>query len=149
MSEFISRTRSYFGESLGRCATCMRQALIAALAACAMFAFAVWAALPAVFTALAGLAALGLGALWLAHVAAFTARAHMKENHAGRCEALGFALRAAAIGAAFSIPVAAWSSKAMAFCGQCTQNSDCGPCCKCINTAPVNSGKVCNECKPK
>jgi len=149
MTETLSTIRTYLDQKLGRCATCMRQALASTLIVGALFVAAALIGLPPFATALIGLAALGLGALWLTHVMAFTMRAKDQPDIAGRRAALGTMLRVASIGVAFSIPVATWSTKAMAFCGQCTNDEGCGPCCKCVNTAPVNSGKVCNECKPK
>jgi hypothetical protein len=149
MTELTGKTLAYLGGKIGRCSTCMRQSLTAALIAWGTLGLALLAGAGGLVAGVLGLAALGLSALWLAHIAAFATREQARADTQGRREALGFLARAAAIGAAVSIPVATWSSAALAFCGQCTQNSDCGPCCKCVNTAPVNSGKVCNECKPK
>ena len=100
---------------------------------------------------LIGLSALGLTALWMAHVAAYAARARDERQVelAGRRRALGFLARAASAGVAASVPVLLWPSEGFAFCGQCTKNSDCGSANSgwvCRNTAAVNSGKVCNEC---
>jgi hypothetical protein len=136
----------------------MRQSLMAALAAWAAFAVAWPLTGGGLAPALAGLAALALSALWLTHVGAFAARevsAARQDDAAvpaergeavGRRRALGLMLRAAGAGAVASIPVVLWSSESHAFCGQCTKNADCGVGYVCRNTAPVNSGKVCNEC---
>lgn len=61
--------------NLGRCAYCMGAALVAALAAWAVW-FGLWLAWPAVaLSAFAIILPAGLGLLWLAHLAAYTGRA--------------------------------------------------------------------------
>lgn len=148
MRDPISKSLAFLTANVGRCATCMRQSLTAALAAWALFGvcLAIW---PEAQT-LTGLAALGLSALWLAHIAVYAARARKRPVElAGRRHALGFLARAAGAGVAASVPVLLWPSQGFAFCGQCTKNSDCGSANSgwvCRNTAAVNSGKVCNEC---
>jgi hypothetical protein len=62
-----------------------------------------------------------------------------------RRQVLGTFVRAAGIGLLASIPVVSWSSAALAYCGQCTKNEDCGVGWSCKNTAAVNED-VCNEC---
>jgi hypothetical protein len=119
---------------------------------------------------LIGLAAVGLIALWVLHVVVYAARivaearsgdeqpqapamtsaalSRMERgiDHVGRRRALGALVRAAGAGVVVSVPVLLWPSDSSAFCGQCTRNRDCGVGWVCRNTAPVNSGKVCNEC---
>lgn len=157
MHDLVSQFQALFAAKIGRCAFCMRQSLAAALAAWGIFALA-WLSADGLAPALAGMAALALSALWLTHVGAFAARevrtaqqgsAAMPANRGeavGRRRAIGLMLRAAGAGAVASIPVVLWPSESHAFCGQCTKNADCGVGFVCRNTAPVNSGKVCNEC---
>lgn len=66
--------------------------------------------------------------------------------HADRRHALGVLRRAAGVGAAASVPLLLWPSDGFALCGQCKKNADGGVGFVCKNPAPVNSGKVCNEC---
>jgi hypothetical protein len=174
MRHFISKTQSIFISKVGRCATCMRQSLAAALAIWAVYGFGllVWPEWPA--QGLFGLLALGLTALWSLHVAVYAVRAVVKARsedtqmlHPRRAQttltraglgqiqierrrALGVLLKAVVVGVVASAPVMLLPSRALAFCGQCTVDNDCGGsvngwCCK--NTAPVNAGYVCNECK--
>lgn len=154
MTHVISVFRTYFDRKIGRCAHCMRQASVASLSAWALFGAAVlmWPGSSA--ASLAGIAALALTALWLAHIAAHASRATVKAGRrlqvktvdpAARRRVLGTFLRAAGIGLLASVPVISWSTAALAFCGQCTVNDDCGSGWSCKNTAAVNE-TVCNEC---
>lgn len=155
--QFVSR--------IGSCATCMRQSLEAAAIAWIVFALtATYSANVTLVTAAQALAA-ALTVLWLIHIATYALRALNKSHRAGsandatvdaddgstplgRRTAIGVVLRAAAVGAVVSLPAILRPDAALAFCGQCTRNSDCGVSpCRCVNTAPVNSGTVCNECK--
>lgn len=164
MRDLVSKFRASFAAKTGRCTTCMRQSLAAALGAWGVFAIA-WAAGPSnLAPALTGVAALALTGLWLTHVATYAARAVSGSRPGeaslpsasaptedagaliGRRGAIGTMLRAAGAGALASVPVALWPTESFAFCGQCTKNEDCGVGYVCRNTAPVNSGKVCNEC---
>lgn len=152
----VSKSRAFFATKVGRCATCMRQSLIAALAAWALFGVGLLMGPDALVQGLTGLAAFGLTALWLSHVAAYAARAvaetrrgsgkELTLDNISRRRAFGLIMRAAGAGVVVSAPVLLWPSDSFAFCGQCTQNRDCGTGFVCRNTAPVNSGKVCNEC---
>lgn len=154
MTNVISVFQTYFEKRIGRCARCMRQALTVSLAAWALFGAAVLTWPGSQLAGLTGIAALALTALWLAHVAAHAGRAAVNAgpkpslrtvDPAARRQALGIFVRAAGIGLLASIPVVSWSSAALAFCGQCTKNDDCGVGWSCKNTAAVNE-TVCNEC---
>ena len=175
MQDIVSEWTAALGSKLGRCAVCMRQSLALATASWVAVALCsvVWpgSLLPTVVSLLA----LGLTALWTLHITVYAARAVFRahadrpEPHlpgavaaaghpaatgqdarlTGRREALGVFARAVGIGLLASTPVILWSTRASAFCGQCTIDDDCGGsangwCCK--NTAPVNAGYVCNEC---
>ena len=171
MRDLISRF--LFTVEVGRCATCMRRSLAAALAVWGVFGIGLLMWPDGLVQDLIGLSAFGLTALWILHVATYAARAvaevrsrdepppgrgmtstallrtKLSLDHVGRRHALGVLLRAAGVGAVVSVPVLLWPSVGFAFCGQCTKNSDCGSSGSgwvCRNTAPVNSGKVCNEC---
>ena len=161
MHDLISKIRTFYNKNIGTCTTCMRQSLAAALAMWGVFgaAAAIWPQQPA--SGLAGLLAAGLTTLWMLHVTAYAARTMARERNRhrqaptgpdmlGRRHALKAMLRATAVGVSASVPVLLWSTNGFAFCGQCTFDRDCGSsgsnwCCK--NTAPVNAGYVCNECK--
>lgn len=164
MRDLASKFRAHFAAKIGRCATCMRQSLAAASGTWGVFAIS-WAMEPSgLAPALTGLAALALTGLWLAHVATYATRAVTETRRGdaplpaasprtesgvaqiGRRRAIGTLLRAAGAGAVASVPLMLWPSESFAFCGQCTKNADCGVGYVCRNTAPVNSGKVCNEC---
>jgi hypothetical protein len=164
MLALISKFRTVFAARIGRCATCMRQSLMAAVAAWAVFIIA-WLIGPnGLAQELIGLSALALTGLWLLHVATYAARAMTEARRGdaslpaastgteasgaqiGRRRAIGTLLRTAGAGALASVPLALWPTESFAFCGQCTKNADCGVGYVCRNTAPVNSGKVCNEC---
>lgn len=137
---------SFKSRNYGRCGACMRAACAAALAAITVAAGFAALGLPTPVQAVAAGLAVLLAGNWLAHVAAFTARTAPVAHDAGRRRVLASGMRLALIGLVISVPVAAWSSKALAFCGQCTKNEDCGDGFVCRNTAAVNSGEVCNEC---
>ena len=173
MRDLVSKSRALFTAKVGRCATCMRQSLTAALAAWGIFGIGLLMWPDGLVQTLTGLSAIGLTALWILHVATYAARAvaetpnrnelpagrgttstalvppKLSVDNVGRRQALGSLLRAAGVGVAVSVPAVMWPSASFAFCGQCTKNSDCGSSGSgwvCRNTAPVNSGKVCNEC---
>lgn len=154
MTNVISSIQTYFDQKIGRCAYCMRQAFIASLAGWALFGAAVLLLPGSPLVVFAGIAALAVSVLWLLHVAAHAGRATAKAGRmqkanavdpAGRRQVLGTFLRAAGIGLLASVPVVSWSSAALAFCGQCTKNDDCGVGWSCKNTAAYNED-VCNEC---
>lgn len=142
---------SFILRNLGHCDRCMKKALISALCAWGVFALASLAGGdPAISMTAASIAA-GLSFLWLAHLTgyAFRATRSLKAtsiDRSGRRRTLGLMAKAAGIGVLASVPVLLLPTAAAAFCGQCTKNADCGYGFKCKNTAPVNSGKVCNEC---
>jgi Cys-rich repeat protein len=148
MRDLISKSRAFFTTYFGHCGTCMRQSLVAALAAWAVFGvcLAVWPQTQ--MQSLTGLAALALSAWWMGHVAAFAARARIEPHVelAGRRSALRLLARTAGAGVAASVPVLLWPAESFAFCGQCTKNADCGSGFVCKNTAAIGSGKICNEC---
>lgn len=170
MRELVSKTQVHFTSKIGRCTTCMRQSLTVAVAAWVAFGIAslVWP--HGLVQTLTGVSAAGLTALWTLHVATYAARVMAETRNdrersnghpaaraalvrrepdvepIGRRRALGVMVRAAGIGVVASVPVMLWPSESYAFCGQCTKNADCGVGYVCRNTAPVNSGKVCNEC---
>lgn len=165
MHDQISKLHALFDSKIGRCATCMRQSLVAALAAWGIFALGLLMWWDHLVQDLIGLSALGLTALWLLHVATYALRATALStdegasnigavstqtkpgtDHISRRRAFGVLLRAARVGAAVSVPAVLWPSTSFAFCGQCTRNEQCGVGWVCRNTAPVNSGTVCNEC---
>ena len=169
MRQFMLRARDIFISKIGRCERCMRQSLAAALLAWGLFGIGqlVW---PASFIEdLISIAAACLTSLWLLHVATYAARAvkrlrpegTKRPNHSDlgavsasaaldeaidRRTAFATVARTAGFGVLASIPIALWPTASFAFCGQCTKNADCGVGWVCRNTAPVNSGKVCNEC---
>lgn len=148
---------------LGRCTKCMRQSLVVALTVWAFFAVAMMAWPGGLVGDAIGGAAVALTGLWALHIAAYAARAVAAARIGGRNfgaspriadsvdgaarrQALQTLFRAAGAGVAASVPVLLSPSVAFAFCGQCTKNADCGVGWVCRNTAPVNSGRVCNEC---
>lgn len=173
MRETIRATLGYLAANVGHCAVCMRKSLASAAAAWAVWAVA--AGLNADGSLLLGIGAVawGLSGLWVLHIAVYAGRSLVAVRSAGggrlasrdgqaeatsptadiadigRRGAVAIVLRSAGIGLAASLP-AFWAAPVYAFCGQCTRNADCGGsrngwCCK--NTAPVNAGYVCNECK--
>lgn len=165
MHDLILKSQALFDGKIGRCATCMRQSLMATLTAWGIFGIGLLTWRGHLVQDLIGLLALGLSALWLLHVAAYAIRTTARSSgeqasnigtalaqtelgidQISRRRAFGILLRAAGIGAAVSVPVVLWPSTSFAFCGQCTINAHCGSGWVCRNTAPVNSGKVCNEC---
>ena len=133
---------------IGKCADCMRTAAGITLAATALTVTATITHAPQFVTMVLAMLAVILAVNWLSHIAAFTYRNRQVPGdiEPSRRMALAWAVKAAAIGIAASIPVATLSTKALAFCGQCTKNDDCGTGWVCKNTAAVNEGKVCNEC---
>lgn len=165
MPNLVQKPLMYLAAKVGSCATCMRQSLEAALVAWILFALTVTYYPGATLLVAIEMAASALSVLWLVHVATYAARTlnrsrvtderaarrvgtNVPPNELGRRSAIGVLLRGAAIGAVSSLPVVLRPGAAFAFCGQCTNNSDCGVSpCRCVNTAPVNSGQVCNECK--
>lgn len=167
MYNLISRFRAFFSAKIGRCGTCMRQSLAAALAGWGFFGIALLIWPDGLARDLIGLSALALTILWIMHVAAYVARAlaqvwsederrDMRGTalartepsvvNVGRRGAFAVLLRAAGVGLAVSVPVLLWPFDSFAFCGQCTKDKDCGVGFKCKNTEAVNSGKICNEC---
>ncbi|MHA1164899.1 MAG: hypothetical protein ACTSP0_04865 [Alphaproteobacteria bacterium] len=148
MRNLISITRTFFAAKFGHCGTCMRQSMAAALAVWSVFGIGLLMWPNSLLQTLIGLSALGLTALWMLHVAAYATRAREERqvDLVERRRALGILLRAAGAGVAASVPVLLWPTEGFAFCGQCTKNADCGKGWTCKNTAPVNSGKICNEC---
>lgn len=165
MHELILKVQTFLDGKIGRCTTCMRRSLVASLAAWGIFGSGLLMWRGDLAQNLTGLLALGLTTLWLAHVVAYAIRTTYRSageqasntgtalaqtklgiDHINRRRAFGIMLRAAGIGAAVSIPTVLWPSTSFAFCGQCTRNEQCGVGWVCRNTAPVNSGKVCNEC---
>lgn len=152
MNSVISGFQTFFDARIGRCTRCMRQALAAAIAGWLIAGATVLALPGSVLAPAAAVAAAALTALWLLHVIAHAGRAMARAatadpvlQSAARRRALGSFARAAGIGLLASIPVVSWSSKALAFCGQCTKNDDCGVGWSCKNTAAYNED-VCNEC---
>lgn len=142
---------STISRKLGHCPRCIRKAFIASLAAWAVCALTASSALPQTAQILIALIASGLSALWLAHLTAFVLRSSWfsrdrQIDGAERRQALVLMTRAIGVGVLASVPAVLLPESAAAFCGQCTQNSDCGKGWSCKNTAPVNSGEVCNEC---
>jgi len=148
---------------IGSCSTCMRQSLEGAIASWTAFALAVICDPGAPLHSAILMVASALSALWLVHVATYAARSLNKSRvtakAAGRVaanaqpaaferrRAIGLLLRAAAVGAVSSLPVILRPGAAVAFCGQCSKNSDCGVSpCYCTNTAGPGL-PVCNECK--
>ena len=170
MRDLISRFRTFFTTKVGRCGTCMRQSLASAVTAWGVFGVGLlmWPSNP--LQHLIGFLALGLTALWMLHVAIYAIRGvteagsrnaqplgrglanaalvptRQAVDNVGRRHALRDLLRTAGVGVVVSVPALLWPSVGFAFCGQCTVNRDCGVGFVCKNTAPVNSGKVCNEC---
>lgn len=147
----------YLAAHVGHCAICMRRSLLSAVAAWVAFAAVLLVWPGGALRAFAGGVAVALTILWMLHVIVRAARVTARTSgeravvgvKPGRRRAIGAVLRAASIGVVASLPSLAWPSVALAFCGQCTRDADCGGrsngwCCK--NTAPVNSGRVCNEC---
>lgn len=169
MGDLRLRFRAFFTAGLGRCGTCMRQSLAAALAMWGLFGIGLLVLPASLARDLVGLLALALTALWMLHVVAYAVRTTAQWRSGGerrpspgisktapartqrsvdpidRRDALGVLLRAAGVGAVASVPVFLWPSDALAFCGQCTKDEDCGVGFVCKNTAPVNAD-VCNEC---
>lgn len=157
MNKF-SLTRESLGilVNIGRCGVCMRKSLGAAIIAWTFYFGVIWLQLNPLAEIVAGLFAAALTLLWLLHLAVYAARSFGRVfgasglNNAstklGRRNAVRVFARAISAAVLISTPVVLFSSRALAFCGQCTRNADCGTC-RCVNTAPVNSGKVCNECK--
>jgi len=170
MRDLISRSRTFFTAKVGRCGTCMRQSLAAALAVWGSLGIGLLMWPAGLVQDLIGLSAFGLTALWVLHVAVYAVRAGAEArgddeqrsgpsmtstalaqaevgvDHVGRRRVFGVLLRAAGVGVVVSVPVLIWPSASFAFCGQCTKDENCGVGFVCRNTAPVNSGKVCNEC---
>jgi hypothetical protein len=146
---------SKFLGKIGRCGTCMRQSFAAVTLAWAAFAAIQLLQLGEALNRAALILAISFSLLWLCHATIYVFRAlGMRANtdRGGviatsneRRDALAVLVRSAAAALIVSTPIVLWSSRASAFCGQCTKNADCGTC-RCVNTAPVNSGKVCNEC---
>ena len=169
MFSFIKNARTLFSDKFGHCVTCMRQSFGAAVAALVLYGIGLEMWPGAAVQSIVVLLALGLSALWGLHVVVYVGRtvanAHRENarllghgnprstltpDEIGRRRTLGVLLRAAGVGVVASVPAVLLPSQALAFCGQCTKDDDCGGrangwCCK--NTAPVNSGTVCNECK--
>lgn len=147
MHTLTTRLSRHLATGLGRCTRCMRLALAAALGAALVLALARSVAPGSLAAGIAALATAALFAVWLAHLTAYALRSERgaRPASAGRRQALAVVLRAAAIGALASIPLSLLSDKALAFCGQCAKDEDCGTW-KCKDTAPVGSGTTCWEC---
>jgi hypothetical protein len=142
---------SFILRKFGHCDRCMKKALISSLCAWGVFALTISADGYAALSLTAALIAAGLNLLWLAHVIGYVFRVTRPPKAtsidlSGRRRTLGLMAKAAGIGILASVPVALLPSAAAAFCGQCTKDADCGVGWSCKNTAPVNSGTVCNEC---
>lgn len=162
MDDLVQKSLTHFVRKIGRCATCMRQSLQAAIAAWILFALA-FTYSPGTSLAFAlQLVASALTVLWFVHVATYAGRALSKshsikqpvaetgvatagENELERRGAIRILLQAATVGAIASLPVVLTPGTAFAFCGQCSKQSDCGTC-RCVNTAGPGQ-PVCNECK--
>ena len=142
---------SFILRKFGHCNRCMKKALISALCAWGVFALSLSVGGdPAIALTAASIAA-GLSFLWLTHLIGYSFRATrslkaVPVDPSARRRTLGLMVRAAGIGVLASVPVTLLPTAAAAFCGQCTKNADCGYGFSCKNTAPVNSGTVCNEC---
>ena len=151
MVDIPIRVREYLKHNLGHCPACMRQALMTAVMAWVMLAFASHWGLEGFPLVLIGFASVVLTALWLLHVGAMAARemapvaSEAGNELIGRRRFLGVMLKAAGAGVVASVPVVLWPSAAQAFCGQCSKNSDCGVGWKCSNTAGPNQ-PICMEC---
>jgi hypothetical protein len=142
---------STFFKKLGQCQRCIQKSFLASVAAWAVYALTASAALPHAAQIPIAVIATGLTALWLAHLTAFVLRScwfsrDRQIDVAERRQALSLMARAAGVAVLSSVPAVLLPESAAAFCGQCTKNADCGYGWSCKNTAPVNSGKVCNEC---
>lgn len=154
MHDLISTCRWILVVRFGHCSTCMRQSLAASMMAWVILgtSFLTWP--HGIVQSLIGFGAVSLTVLWLMHIVTYAVRVAPDSRHQsagatdeiGRRTALGHFLRAAGAAVAVSVPVLLWPSKSFAFCGQCTKDADCGVGFRCRNTAPVNSGKICNEC---
>lgn len=136
---------------LGHCQRCIQKSFLASLAAWAVYGLTASAGLPHAAQTLIAVIATGLSALWLAHLAAFVLRSSWfsrdrQIDGTERRQALVLAARGIGVGVLASVPAVLLPESAAAFCGQCTKNADCGKGWSCKNTAPVNSGEVCNEC---
>jgi hypothetical protein len=138
----------------------MRQAAVFTAVAWFIVVAFEWLLLPRSFQNVLHAIAVGLTLLWLLHVVVYAVRfarnsscstpddgfeSHPTTHAADRRDYLLAFAKGAAAAVTVSAPVMLWSSTAFAFCGQCTKAADCGTC-RCVNTAPVNSGRVCNEC---
>ncbi len=164
MPHLVQRPLARFVSKIGSCANCMRQSLEATIVAWILFAFTVIYYPGTSLQLVIEMMAAALSLLWLLHLATYAGRAlnksHVMDAQAAgpvdanalpseldRRSAIGILLRAAAIGAAVSLPMILRPTAALAFCGQCSQNSDCGVSpCRCVNTAGPGL-PVCNECK--
>jgi hypothetical protein len=146
---------SRFVDKIGRCGACMRQSFAVAALAWVAVAAAQWFQSLEAASRTALIVAMALSLLWLLHGVTYMVRALRRDRHSvdapeltnssTRRHALTVLGRSAAAAFIVSTPLVLWSPRAQAFCGQCTVQSDCGTC-RCVNTAPVNSGKICNEC---
>ncbi|MEM7067716.1 MAG: hypothetical protein AAF478_02435 [Pseudomonadota bacterium] len=148
-------------EMMGSCSHCMRQALYGAVATWVLYASLSSSTAPETLLAVVVLAVIATSVLWITHVIVYIGRSIIWENRkqsserhgnvsAARRNTLKTIARSGGIAMLASMPSFLLSTKAMAYCGQCTIDDDCGGteynwCCK--NTAPVNAGYVCNECK--
>jgi hypothetical protein len=138
MNRFIAKLASQLDAKLGRCPRCMRQSFLAALAAWAVAGIA-WAIFGSnIVAAAAIIVALGLNALWIAHLIAHATRS-VAASGAQRSE------RAAAMSRREIIPafaralgamalVTAWPAGA-AFAANCCDCSQCRSDQVCCNTA--------------
>lgn len=161
---FLQSTFTLHLKKIGSCSLCMRSALFYAIAG--WFAWLATSLLfaPSWFVFIVLAAAILLSANWMTHVVVYVVRSknllkrrprkpQEDDKHVGyinRRNMLATIARATAVATVASLPTVLLSKRAMAFCGQCTFDRDCGSddsnwCCK--NTAPVNAGYVCNECK--
>ncbi len=127
----------------GKCVRCMRMALGVAIACMVAVLFLPFEGYGAIALQVV---AIGTVFWWMAHLVGFIVRSAPESVDSGRRDILASIGKTALFGVALSLPMTALSNQAMAFCGQCTKNADCGYGFVCKNTAPVNSGEVCNEC---
>lgn len=151
-------------QKIGSCSICMRSALLYAVSVWLLWMAMVLVSAPSVVLSATLVAASTLSAIWVMHVVVYvmksikfmahrSERAEQNVTHIrdfGRRNVLKTIARASAVASLASLPTVLLSKQALAFCGQCTVDADCGSsdsnwCCK--NTAPVNAGYVCNECK--
>lgn len=138
-----------FLSKIGSCSRCMRQSFSAALIAGIALAATLGFGASTGAVAIASVAAFLLTILWTIHVGTYARRRSKAEIHPGRRAAMITMARSIAAGAAVSVPVVLWPGQSLAFCGQCSKNSDCGVGFTCRDTCVRGSGRQCPcwECK--